>query len=440
MSKYQEELQRKLISAEEAAGMVRSGDLVAFSFGREASTLGYALVARAGEIQNVRVHVPSPSRDFGWYDPGFEKFFSMEISYVLPVARKMMAERRGDYLIRPIYFTMDPGLRPAPDVLFVEVSPPDANGFCSFGASLWDKKEAVKDAKLAIAEFNENLIRTYGDNHVHISDIDYFVEHVSSGHAPGATDMLGRRDEGPGKIEKAIADNVSTLIKDGDTLEIGVGGTAEWLPRLGAFQNKNDLGWHSENTVPGIIRLVIEGVFTGKYKTRHQGKVVATAVGGGTKEEMDFVNMNPLFELYGSTYMLDPSVVAAHENMVAINSCVAVDLTGQIAAESVGPVMISGTGGQLAFAIGAHFSRGGRFISVLTSTSRVGSTSRIVSQFQPGTIVSIPRTLTDIVVTEYGIARLKGKTQRERAEALIAIAHPDYRPVLEEAAKGLFWP
>ncbi|HEX78169.1 MAG TPA: 4-hydroxybutyrate CoA transferase [Dehalococcoidia bacterium] len=440
MSQYEDEFKRKIISAEEAAGLVKSGDLVAFSYGREATTLGYALVAKAGEVENVRVHVPTPSRDFGWYDPGFEDFFSIELCFVLPVARRMMAERRGDYLIRPIYWTMEPGLRPAPDVLFVEVSPPDAHGFCSFGASLWDKKEATQNAKLVVAEFNANLIRTYGDNFVHISEIDYFVEHMPTGQAPGTTDMLGRRDKGPGEIEKAIAENVATVIRDGDTLEIGIGGTAEWLPRLGTFDNKSDLGWHSENTVPGIIRLVMEGVFTGKYKTLHQGKVVATAVGGGTREEMEFVNMNPLFELYGSRYMLDPAIIAAHDNMVAINSCIAVDLTGQISAESVGPTMVSGTGGQLAFAIGANLSKGGRFITVLTSTSRDGTASRIVPQLEPGTIVTVPRTLTDIVVTEYGVARLKGKTQRERAEALIAIAHPDHRPELRKAARKLFWP
>ncbi|MFC1926733.1 acetyl-CoA hydrolase/transferase family protein [Chloroflexota bacterium] len=440
MSDIQEEFKRKSISAEEAAGLVKSGDVVSFSYGRETTSLGYALVARAGDVQNVKVHVPTPSRDFGWYDPGFEDFFSINVSFVLPTARRMMAERRGDFLVRPLYWNLDTTARPAPDVLFVEVTPPDANGFCGFGASLWDKKEVVQNAKITVAEWNENLIRTYGDNFVHMSEIDYFVEHMSTGQTPGTTDMLGRRSSGPGEVEKAMAKNVASIIKDGDTLEIGIGGVAEWLPRLGALANKSDLGWHSENTVPGIIKMVMDGAITGKYKKLHPGKVVATAMGGGAKEEMDYVNMNPLFELYGSRYILDPGVIGTNDNMVAINSCIQIDLTGQISAESVGLNMVSGTGGQLSFAIGANLSKGGRSVTMLASTSRDGTSSRIVPMLEPGTIVTVPRSLADTVLTEYGVARLKGKTHRERAEALIEIAHPDHKAELKKAARKLFWP
>ena len=155
---------------------------------------------------------------------------------------------------------------------------------------------------------------------------------------------------------------------------------------------------------------------------------------------MDFLNMNPVMELYGSDYILDPRIIAAHDNMVAVNSAIAVDLTGQIAAESLGPTMVSGTGGQLAFAIGANLSKGGRNIIAIPSTARGGSISRIVPQLEPGTIVTVPRTLADIVVTEYGIAELKGKTQQQRSEQLIAIAHPDFRGELSEQAIKLFWP
>jgi 4-hydroxybutyrate CoA-transferase len=184
----------------------------------------------------------------------------------------------------------------------------------------------------------------------------------------------------------------------------------------------------------------MNGVITGRYKNIHQGKAVATAVGGGTKEEMDFINENPLFETYSASYVLDPRVIAAHDNMIAINSAIAVDLTGQIAAESVGPVMTSGSGGQLSFAIGAYLSKGGRSIVAIPSTAREGTLSRIVPMLEPGTIVSTPRSLADIVVTEYGIARLKGRTQRERALELIGIAHPDFRAELKKEAERLYWP
>lgn len=240
--------------------------------------------------------------------------------------------------------------------------------------------------------------------------------------------------------EKTIADYVSTLIKNGDALQIGVGSTSEWIAILGALNNRSDLGWHSETTPRGIIKLVRNGVITGKYKNINKGKVVAVAVGGGDKEDMDFVNRNPIFELYDADYVLNPTTIAANDNMVCVNSAISVDLTGQIAAESVGPTLVSGPGGQLAFAIGTQLSKGGRFITTLPSTAKSGTISRIMVQLDKGTIVTIPRTLADIVVTEYGVAHLYGKTQRERALELIAITHPDFRAELNKEAKKLFWP
>ncbi len=252
--------------------------------------------------------------------------------------------------------------------------------------------------------------------------------------------MLGRKTSGPGEREKKIAEYVSSLLRDGDCFEIGVGGTAEWLLRLGTFDSKNDLGVHSENLPPGVVDLVRNGVITGKKKNIQKCKVVSTACGGSSKEDMDFIDMNPLFELYGSDYVLDPRTISANDNVLAINSALAVDLTGQIAAESIGPRMVSSTGGQLAFAIGANLSKGGRNVTVLVSTAQGGARSRIVPALEPGTIVTVPRTLADCVVTEYGVAHLKGKTQRERAEELIAIAHPDFRAELRKEAQKLFYP
>ncbi|MCJ7654862.1 MAG: 4-hydroxybutyrate CoA-transferase, partial [Dehalococcoidia bacterium] len=214
----------------------------------------------------------------------------------------------------------------------------------------------------------------------------------------------------------------------------------EWILQLNCLDDKHDLGVHSENLPRGMASLVMKGVITGALKNVNPGKVVSTACGGGTQEEMQFINMNPIFELYSSDYVLDPRVIAAHDNMAAINAAMAVDLTGQIAAESVGPRMVSGTGGQLAFAIGAALSRGGRNITVLPSTARNGTLSRIIPQLESGTIISVPRNLADIVITEYGVARLKGRTQRERAQQLISIAHPDFRADLEKEARKLFWP
>lgn len=437
---WREEYKRKLVTPEEAISTVKSGDHVAFSYGMEPMALGFALAARKEELRGVRLLVPAPGRDFPWYEPGWEDSFQIEVGYILPMVREMVAERRGDYLVSSLLWAHDPNVKEPADVFLVQVSPPDEHGFCSFGASLWDKKKALKSAKTVLAEINENLIRTYGDNFVHVSEIDYFVEHTPTGRLPGATDILGRKTSGPGEVERTVSEHVASVIKDGDTLEIGVGGTAEWVALLGVLDNKQELGWHSENTPRGIATLVKEGVITGSRKTLHPYRAVATAVGGGTKEEMDFIAMNPIFEVYSSDYVLDPRVISAHDNMVAINSAIAIDLTGQIAAESVGPTMVSGSGGQLAFAIGTSLSKNGRNIVVLSSTTRGGTVSRIVPRLEPGTIVTVPRTLADIIVTEHGIARLKGKTQRQRAQELIAIAHPDFRPEIEKEAKRLLWP
>lgn len=438
---WKDEFRRKMVAPEEAVKVVKSGDRVSFTYGREPRALGLALAARLGELKDVKIFIRTPAMDFGWYDPGWEESFQIEISYVLPVTREMMAERRCDFVIGGLLgmTPKHPAIGEA-DVLLTEVSEPDEHGYCSFGASVWGKRKAVECAKIVLAEVNKNLIRTYGENYVHVSEIDYFVEHVSGGQRPGATDLLGRKTWQPGEVERRVAEHVSTLIKDGDTLQIGVGSTSEWIAILGTLDNKRDLGWHSETTPRGIIKLVREGIINGKRKNIHRGKVVAVAVGGGDKEDMDFVHNHPMFELYDADYVLNPAVIAANDNVVCINSAISVDLTGQIAAESVGSTLVSGPGGQLAFAMGAQLSKGGRFITTLPSTAKAGAISRIMPQLDKGTVVTIPRTLADIVVTEYGIAHLYGKTQRERALELIAVAHPDFRADLNREAKKLFWP
>ena len=437
---WKENYEKKLTTAEGAIEVVKAGDNVAFAYGTEPLALGLALLSRGVEVDGIKVFVPAPGRDFAWYEPGWENTFQIETAHVLPIIQQMIDEKRSDYLVGNLVWALEPGARQKPDVILTQLSPPDKHGYCSFGASLWNKKQAIMDAKVVLAEINKNLIKTYGDNFIHVSEIDYFVEHTPSGKTPGTTDLLGRKTVGPGEREQRISQYVASLIRDGDTLEIGVGGTSEWLPQLGTFDDKHDLGWQSENTPPGIVGLIRKGIMTGERKTIHKGKAVATACGGSSKEDMDFINMNPLFELYGSDYVLDPRVIAANDNMVALNSALAIDLTGQIAAESVGPRMVSSTGGQLAFATGASLSKGGRSIVVIRSTTKGNTVSRIVPTLEWGTIVTVPRTLADIVVTEFGIARLKGKTQRQRAEELITISHPDFRETLRQEAHNLFWP
>jgi 4-hydroxybutyrate CoA-transferase len=437
---WKEEYKRKLVTPEEAVSHIKSGDRVVFVQGMEPQALGLALASRLGELENVTLSMRTPGRDFGWYDPGWEISFKIEVGFPLPIVRDIIAGRRCDLAIGSLGFIFHEEERGPADAVLLEVSPPDAHGYCSFGASVWTKKTECRHAKCVMAEVNKNLIRTYGDNFIHISEIDYFVEHTPSGKQPGGTDLLGRKSVEAGEAEKAIAGYVSTLVRDGDTLQVGVGATSEWCCTLGTFENKVDLGWHSETTPRGIIKLIRDGVINGRRKTLNPNKAVATACGGGTKEDMDWVNMNPAFELHSAEYCLDVRVIAQHDNMVAINSAVSVDFAGQIAAESIGPRVISGAGGQTAFAIGSFLSKDGRNITVLTSTTGGGKVSRITPMLAEGTVVTVPRTISDYVVTEYGIAHIKGKTQRQRALELIGIAHPDFRAELKKEAEKLYWP
>lgn len=430
----------KLISAEEAAAMVKSGDRVAFTAGREAFAIGLALAARKEELQGVKVHSPSPSYDFGWYDPGWEENFEITIAFPTGVCQDALDAKRIDFNPGTFIPFREWDYLPPADVLFTEVSTPDERGFCSFGQSLWNKRRHVLGSKLVVAEINANLIRTYGDNYIHVSDINYFVEHVGTGAAPGTGSLAGRAVKEPEPFVRQICESVSGLIKSRDTIQIGVGRTTEPLVRMGLFKGKEDLGWHSEATPPGVISLVKEGVINGKYKTINTGKVVVTSIGGSTREEMEWVSENPLFHLVDVEYLEDIRVVAAHDNMVVINQALMIDLTGQITAESLGTSLRSAAGGQIPFVFGAWLSKGGRAITILPATAQGGKASRIVPLLPEGTVVTIQRNCADHIVTEFGVASLRGKSLRQRAAALIEIAHPDFRPELRKAAKELYGP
>ncbi|MBI4334429.1 MAG: acetyl-CoA hydrolase/transferase family protein [Chloroflexi bacterium] len=436
MTSVQDEYQKKLITAEQAAALVKPGDLVSFSFGRQAVAVGRALAVRKEELKGLRVRLSAPVYDFGWYSPGWEEYFSVSVFLPTPVCQEAVDAGRID-LNPGVLFPGNPMAEPEPpDVLVVELSPPDEKGFCSFGQSLWNKKQEVGRARLVIAEVNGNLIRTYGENFVHMSEIDYFVAHVPTGRKPGDASLTGKTPKLSEPYLKHIASLVSGLIRDGDTIQIGIGRATEPLVSLGMLGGKRDIGYHSEATTPGVISLVRQGVINGKRKTLNPDKVVITSVGGSTREEMDWVNNNPCFWLMPASYIEDIRIIASHDNMVAINSALSMDLTGQINAETVDGRYISGPGGQIPFVIGALLSRGGRGITVMPSTARDGAASRIVPEFPAGASVSIQRCCADIVVTEFGVANLRGKTLRQRAEELIAIAHPDFRGELKKHANS----
>lgn len=441
MKDWRNHYSERTISAEDAAKFVKSGDRVVFTMGREGLGIGLALSARKDELKGVKVYVPSPTYDLGWYDPGWEDSFEVTVSMITAISQQMVDERRCDIDYGFLIPMQAPFQRAQnPDVLITEISAPDDKGFCGFGSSLWNKRQDVRGAKLVVAEVNKNLVRTYGDNFIHVSEIDYFVEHTPGGRIPGSGSLAGRKVQDAQSYHKDITGYVSEFVKDGDTIQIGVGRTTEHLIPLGLLNGRQDIGYHSEATIPGVITLVREGVINGKRKTINPGLAVVAALGGGSKDEMDWASGNPIFHVVDIAYLEDIRVIAAHDNMVAINNAVAVDLMGQIAAEGMGTRMLGNAGGQIPFVTGALLSKGGRSITVLPSTALGGTTSRIMTMFPAGTPVTIQRQCVDCVVTEYGVARLRGKSMRQRAQELIAIAHPDFRSELEKEAKRLFWP
>lgn len=489
---WQEDYKRKVVSAEEAVSVVKSGDYVVTPLPDQPAILMEALAARAPELKNVTVQVSATSIDPGWAEPDMKDSFNIVAElFIGSRVRPAMDEKRITYL--PDLFSMrykgiDEGRKASEKlrdfILFTPVSPPDENGFCSFGASMWNKRSYAKRARLVVGEIHQNAIRTYGTNYIHVSEIDRFVipesqpdvteeewadvfkmfhkkpkEEVMSkfrlseprvmriilevGRAMGleaAGDFMAPHfglDE-PSEAAIGIAKNLKGLIPDGATIQVGVGRPSVFMIKLGVFDEKNDLGIHTEMGAPGIATLVKRGIVNGRYKTHHRGKAVFSTFAGCDAEDIEFVNNNPAFELYDSDYVANILTTAKHDNMVSVNNSLQIDFTGQINSESqFGNRMINGQGGQTELHIGAFLSKGGRAITLLPSTT-MGGVSTIVPQLDEGALVTIPRQFADTIVSEYGVARLLDKTHRERAEELINIAHPDHRDFLREEAKNLF--
>lgn len=427
--------QPRLVSAAAAANVVRSGDHIYLPAGSQPRAVVAALLDRCHELRDMRITC-LPLVDYGWFAPEYAEALTINVLYASPVTREAVAQGRADYtpfMIYGAHKALDEGrpeARPI-DVAVITVTPPNAHGYVCLGNSVWDAATSVARARTTIATVTNYLPRTYGDSWLHVSQIDWFVE--------DHTEPLVRPPLPPDPWDAAIAGYTGSLLRDRDTLQIGIGSTTGNLVTEGGLAGRADLGYFGELTVPGTVDLVRQGVITGRCMTTHPGKFVATAAGNST-EDRAFIDGNPAFEFRSVDYLHDPRAIAANDNYVAINNAIGVDLTGQIAASTIGPYVYSGTGGQFSFALGAFMSRGGRYITLLPATARGGTVSRIAAQFTAGQIVTVPRDIADTVVTEYGIAHLLNKSVRERAEALIAIAHPDFRAELRREAQRLFWP
>jgi 4-hydroxybutyrate CoA-transferase len=419
-----------LVPAKDAVKIITSGDRVVLGHAcGEPSCLVEALVDRAEELKGVEiVHMVSMGKAT-YCQPEYVKSFRHNSLFVGAASRKAINEGRGDYTC--CYFSEIPllfrnNLLPV-DVALIAVSQPDKQGFVSLGISVDYTKQAALSAKTVIATVNSNMPRIGGDSYLHVTDIDYFV--------PTEEPLIELKPPAIGDLEKAIGCNVAGLIKDGDCLQLGIGALPEAV--LTFLGGKNDLGIHSEMISDGVMNLVEAGVITCKRKTFKPRKAVITFA-MGTRQFYEWLNDNALVESYPVDFTNDPFVIAQNEGMVSINSAISVDLQGQVAADSLGQRQFSGVGGQVDFVRGANRSKGGRSIIAMPSTAAKGKASRIVAALERGQAVTTSRNDVAYVVTEHGVADLKGKTIRQRGAALIAIADPQFQDQLREEFLDLY--
>ncbi len=417
---------------EEAAATVKSGEKIHFGlFQSTPSSLVRALFARKDELEGVRIHHSvSP---FPWAQPGSEKAFRVQSSFVTAADRDATAAGLVDYL--PIGYYNDGMLPPGIDeyeTLMVQMSPPDRHGYCSFGAALWFGRSMAAHSRRVVAEVDESAIRTGGDNYLHVDQIEILVEKTGD---DLPIPVPARTEEDIAVTEVVGTLVASELVQDGDTLQLGFGTVSA---AIGAYLgDKHDLGVQTELIPGGVPTLVEAGVINGKYKTVHPNKVVGAAFAVLSPEETALVDGNPTYELYDFTHTDDLALLLKEPRFVAINNALLVDIGGNVSAESIGPRLWSGAGGQTLFCLAASYAPAGRSIIVLPSSSVVNGErrSRILSMLPEGSQITAQRAYIDYVVTEHGIATLRGKNLRQRAGELIAVAHPDFRPELREAAK-----
>lgn len=423
------EYKSKLMTAHQAVAKVRSGESIYIHSNAAApQALIGALVDRASELKDVQIfHLLTLGRA-DYVDPKYTGSFKVHALFIGTNVREAVNSGRADYT--PVFLSEIPELfrsRTLPvDVCMLNVSPPDEHGYCSYGVSVDCTIAARKAARLTIAQINKHVPRTMGRSFVHVSKFDCIVEHDEP--IPELT--LAAPDE----IEREIGKNVASLIQDGATLQMGIGAIPNAV--LTELRDKKALGIHSEMFSDGVIDLIEAGNITNERKTVLQGKTAVTFV-MGSKRLYDYVNNNPSVEFQPSDYINDPFLIAQNYRMTAINSALEVDLTGQVAADSLGEHLYSGFGGQVDFIRGAARAKEGRAILALPSTAKNGTISRISKRVTGGVVTT--RADVHYVVTEYGIASLHGKNLKERTKALIAIAHPDFRAELQKFASTVTW-
>ncbi len=424
---WKKEYQHKLKDPKSALSHIRPGNRIFVGTGCAVPSLLVKTLETIGsKLRDTEIMHILTVGDTPYTNEQFCDNFRCNAFFIGQNTREAIAEGRADYT--PVFLSDLPQLFKSGsipiDVALIQVSPPDDHGFCCFGISVDVVKSASESATIVIAEINPNMPRTWGDSLISIDKIDVLVENdtpLPEVHSPP-----------PDEIAERIARNISRYIEDGSTIQMGIGTIPEAITKF--LKDKKDLGVHSEMISDGVVDLWEAGVITNRKKTIHQGKIIAS-LGMGTKRLYDFVNNNPAVEFYPSEYVNNPYIISLNDRMVALNSALEVDLTGQVTAESLGHLFYSGIGGQADFMRGAAKSNRGKPIIALPSTAKNGTISRIVPHLSEAAGVVTSRGDVHYVVTEYGVALLHGKSIRERAIALINIAHPAFRDKLLKFCK-----
>ena len=428
---WEMDYKKRLKRADDALQCVTSGMRVYIQPGcAEPETLVEALMRRGPDLHDVEIVHMMTMGCAPYVAPEMAGHFRHNAMFIGSNVRAAINDGRADYT--PIYLSEIEGLFESGempiDVALIEVSPPDSHGFCSFGVGVDTTLTAAKCARYVVAQVNDNMPRTYGDSFIHVSDIDALVE--------SSRPLCALTKAVVSDLQIAIARNVASLIEDGAVLQTGIGGIPDAV--LPMLMDRKDLAVHSELVSDGVIPLIEAGVLTGARKNFKPRKIIL-GFALGSKRLFEFVDNNPIFEFHPTAYTNDPALIARNDKMVAINSALQIDLTGQVCSDSIGNQFYSGIGGQVDFLRGASRSKGGKPIIAISSTAKQGTISRIVPTLDPGAGVVTSRGLVRYIVTEYGIAYLHGKSIRERAKALIEIAHPDFRSELYDYCEKTKW-
>jgi acetyl-CoA hydrolase len=427
--RWLEQYRNKIVTAQEATKAIKSGDRLFLTGNCSVpKQVLAALVDRAPELNDVEICQALTVGSADYVSKEMDGHLRVNTMFISHNIRKAVHEGRSDFtpvLLSEFTLLFKEGFLPL-DAAIVHLSPPDEHGFCSFGVEVGLSKSPAESAKIIIAEVNEQMPRTLGDSFIHVNKLDYVV--------PVNYDLpeLPMSADGPTDVVEKIASSIAELIPHGATMQMGIGAIPDAV--LNHLFDKQDLGIHTELFSDGVIDLVEAGVLTSARKTLHPGKIIAGFI-LGTKRLYSWVRDNPIIEFHRTEYVNDPFVIAQNDRMVAINSAIEIDLTGQVCADSIGPKLYSGVGGQLDFIYGASRSKDGVPIIALPSTAK--NFSRIVPLLKHGAGVVTSRNHVRYIVTEYGIADLYGKTIRQRALALIDIAHPDFREELKHEARKL---